>query len=90
MKEKATDIISCLLTSMGMTQAQSKLLFYLSLVSTFLGLAISFTRYIILPLINKAQSKSLTSADALDAVEKTKDFIDDLVDDGKINDSNKK
>ena len=43
MKDKVIDAATCLMTATGMTQTQNKVLFYLSLVSTVLGLAITFT-----------------------------------------------
>ena len=90
MKDKVIDVATCLMTGAGMTQTQNKVLFYLSLVSTVLGLAITFTKHVILPLIDKIKNKTLTPEDAVETVEKTKDFIDDLADDGVINGSNKK
>ena len=90
MKDKVIDAATCLMTATGMTQMQNKVLFYLSLVSTVLGIAITFTKHVILPLIDKVKNKTLTPEDAVETVEKTKDFIDDLADDGKINNSNKK
>ena len=90
MKDKVIDAATCLMTATGMTQTQNKVLFYLSLVSTVLGLAITFTKHVILPLIDKVKNKTLTPEDAVETVEKTKDFIDVLADDGKLNNSDKK
>ena len=89
MEEKSTDIFATLLTSLGMTQYQNKILFWTSLVSTVLGIIITLMRNIIMPLVNKIKDKKVTVDDIVDAGEKVKDIIEDVSDDGKLNNSNK-
>lgn len=89
MEEKSTDIFATLLTSLGMTQYQNKILFWTSLVSTVLGIIITLMRNIIIPLVNKIKDKKVTVDDIVDAGEKVKDIIEDVSDDGKLNNSNK-
>ena len=89
MEEKSTDIFATLLTSLGMTQYQNKILFWTSLVSTILGIIITLMRNIIIPLVNKIKDKKVTVDDIVDAGEKVKDIIEDVSDDGKLNNSNK-
>lgn len=89
MEEKSTDIFATLLTSLGMTQYQNKILFWTSLVSTVLGIIITLIRNIIMPLVKKIKDKKVTVDDIVDAGEKVKDIIEDVSDDGKLNNSNK-
>ena len=89
MEEKSTDIFATLLTSLGMTQYQNKILFWTSLISTILGIIITLMRNIIIPLVNKIKDKKVTVDDIVDAGEKVKDIIEDVSDDGKLNNSNK-
>ena len=89
MEEKSTDIFATLLTSLGMTQYQNKILFWTSLVSTILGILITLMRNVIMPLVNKIKNKKVTVDDIVDAGEKVKDIIEDVSDDGKLNNSNK-
>ena len=89
MEEKSTDIFATLLTSLGMTQYQNKILFWTSLISTVLGILITLMRNIIIPLVNKIKDKKVTVDDIVDAGEKVKDIIEDVSDDGKLNNSNK-
>lgn len=89
MEEKSTDIFATLLTSLGMTQYQNKILFWTSLVSTILGIIITLMRNVIIPLVNKIKDKKVTVDDIVDAGEKVKDIIEDVSDDGKLNNSNK-
>lgn len=89
MEEKSTDIFATLLTSLGMTQYQNKILFWTSLISTVLGIIITLMRNIIIPLVNKIKDKKVTVDDIVDAGEKVKDIIEDVSDDGKLNNSNK-
>ena len=89
MEEKSTDIFATLLTSLGMTQYQNKILFWTSLISTILGIIIALMRNIIIPLVNKIKDKKVTVDDIVDAGEKVKDIIEDVSDDGKLNNSNK-
>lgn len=89
MEEKSTDIFATLLTSLGMTQYQNKILFWTSLVSTVLGIIITLIRNIIIPLVKKIKDKKVTVDDIVDAGEKVKDIIEDVSDDGKLNNSNK-
>ena len=89
MEEKSTDIFATLLTSLGMTQYQNKILFWTSLVSTILGILITLMRNIIIPLAKKIKDKKVTVDDIVDAGEKVKDIIEDVSDDGKLNNSNK-
>ena len=89
MEEKSTDIFATLLTSLGMTQYQNKILFWTSLVSTVLGIIITLMRNIIIPLVEKIKDKKVTVDDIVDAGEKVKDIIEDVSDDGKLNNSNK-
>lgn len=89
MEEKSTDIFATLLTSLGMTQYQNKILFWTSLVSTILGIIITLMRNVIMPLVNKIKDKKVTVDDIVDAGEKVKDIIEDVSDDGKLNNSNK-
>ena len=89
MEEKSTDIFATLLTSLGMTQYQNKILFWTSLVSTILGIIITLMRNIIIPLVKKIKDKKVTVDDIVDAGEKVKDIIEDVSDDGKLNNSNK-
>ena len=89
MEEKSTDIFATLLTSLGMTQYQNKILFWTSLVSTVLGIIITLMRNIIIPLVSKIKDKKVTVDDIVDAGEKVKDIIEDVSDDGKLNNSNK-
>lgn len=89
MEEKSTDIFATLLTSLGMTQYQNKILFWTSLVSTVLGIIITLMRNIIMPLVKKIKDKKVTVDDIVDAGEKVKDIIEDVSDDGKLNNSNK-
>ena len=89
MEEKSTDIFATLLTSLGMTQYQNKILFWTSLISTILGIIITLMRNIIIPLVKKIKDKKVTVDDIVDAGEKVKDIIEDVSDDGKINNSNK-
>lgn len=89
MEEKSTDIFATLLTSLGMTQYQNKILFWTSLVSTVLGIIITLMRNIIIPLVKKIKDKKVTVDDIVDAGEKVKDIIEDVSDDGKLNNSNK-
>ena len=89
MDEKSTDIFATLLTSLGMTQYQNKILFWTSLVSTVLGIIITLMRNIIIPLVKKIKDKKVTVDDIVDAGEKVKDIIEDVSDDGKLNNSNK-
>ena len=89
MEEKSTDIFATLLTSLGMTQYQNKILFWTSLVSTVLGIIITLMRNIIIPLVNKIKDKKVTVDDIVDVGEKVKDIIEDVSDDGKLNNSNK-
>lgn len=89
MEEKSTDIFATLLTSLGMTQYQNKILFWTSLISTILGILITLMRNIIMPLVNKIKNKKVTVDDIVDAGEKVKDIIEDVSDDGKLNNSNK-
>ena len=89
MEEKSTDIFATLLTSLGMTQYQNKILFWTSLVSTILGIIITLLRNIIIPLVKKIKDKKVTVDDIVDAGEKVKDIIEDVSDDGKLNNSNK-
>ena len=89
MEEKSTDIFATLLTSLGMTQYQNKILFWTSLISTILGIIITLMRNIIIPLVKKIKDKKVTIDDIVDAGEKVKDIIEDVSDDGKLNNSNK-
>ena len=89
MEEKSTDIFATLLTSLGMTQYQNKILFWTSLVSTVLGIIITLMRNIIIPLVKKIKDKKVTVDDIVDAGEKVKDIIEDVSDDGTLNNSNK-
>lgn len=89
MEEKSTDIFATLLTSLGMTQYQNKILFWTSLISTVLGIIITLMRNIIIPLVKKIKDKKVTVDDIVDAGEKVKDIIEDVSDDGKLNNSNK-
>lgn len=89
MEEKSTDIFATLLTSLGMTQYQNKILFWTSLISTALGIIITLMRNIIIPLVKKIKDKKVTVDDIVDAGEKVKDIIEDVSDDGKLNNSNK-
>ena len=89
MEEKSTDIFATLLTSLGMTQYQNKILFWTSLISTILGIIITLMRNIIIPLVKKIKDKKVTVDDIVDAGEKVKDIIEDVYDDGKLNNSNK-
>lgn len=89
MEEKSTDIFATLLTSLGMTQYQNKILFWTSLISTILGIIITLMRNIIIPLVKKIKDKKVTVDDIVDAGEKVKDIIEDVSDDGKLNNSNK-
>lgn len=89
MEEKSTDIFATLLTSLGMTQYQNKILFWTSLISTILGIIITLMRNIIMPLVKKIKDKKVTVDDIVDAGEKVKDIIEDVSDDGKLNNSNK-
>ena len=89
MEEKSTDIFATLLTSLGMTQYQNKILFWTSLISTVLGIIITLMRNIIIPLVKKIKDKKVTVDDIVDAGEKVKDIIEDVYDDGKLNNSNK-
>lgn len=89
MEEKSTDIFATLLTSLGMTQYQNKILFWTSLISTILGIMITLMRNIIIPLVKKIKDKKVTVDDIVDAGEKVKDIIEDVSDDGKLNNSNK-
>lgn len=89
MEEKSTDIFATLLTSLGMTQYQNKILFWTSLISTILGIIITLMRNIIIPLVSKIKDKKVTVDDIVDAGEKVKDIIEDVSDDGKLNNSNK-
>lgn len=89
MEEKSTDIFATLLTSLGMTQYQNKILFWTSLISTVLGIIITLMRNIIMPLVKKIKDKKVTVDDIVDAGEKVKDIIEDVSDDGKLNNSNK-
>ena len=89
MEEKSTDIFATLLTSLGMTQYQNKILFWTSLVSTVLGIIITLMRNIIIPLVKKIKDKKVTVDDIVDAGEKVKNIIEDVSDDGKLNNSNK-
>lgn len=89
MEEKSTDIFATLLTSLGMTQYQNKILFWTSLVSTILGIIITLIRNVIMPLVKKIKDKKVTVDDIVDAGEKVKDIIEDVSDDGKLNNSNK-
>ena len=89
MEEKSTDIFATLLTSLGMTQYQNKILFWTSLISTILGILITLMRNVIMPLVNKIKNKKVTVDDIVDAGEKVKDIIEDVSDDGKLNNSNK-
>ena len=89
MEEKSTDIFATLLTSLGMTQYQNKILFWTSLISTILGIIITLLRNVIMPLVNKIKDKKVTVDDIVDAGEKVKDIIEDVSDDGKLNNSNK-
>lgn len=89
MEEKSTDIFATLLTSLGMTQYQNKILFWTSLISTILGIIITLMRNVIMPLVKKIKDKKVTVDDIVDAGEKVKDIIEDVSDDGKLNNSNK-
>ena len=89
MEEKSTDIFATLLTSLGMTQYQNKILFWTSLISTILGIIITLMRNVIMPLVKKVKDKKVTVDDIVDAGEKVKDIIEDVSDDGKLNNSNK-
>ena len=89
MEEKSTDIFATLLTSLGMTQYQNKILFWTSLISTILGIIITLMRNIIIPLVKKIKDKKVTVDDIVDAGEKVKNIIEDVSDDGKLNNSNK-
>lgn len=89
MEEKSTDIFATLLTSLGMTQYQNKILFWTSLISTILGILITLMRNVIMPLVKKIKDKKVTVDDIVDAGEKVKDIIEDVSDDGKLNNSNK-
>ena len=89
MEEKSTDIFATLLTSLGMTQYQNKILFWTSLISTILGIIITLMRNVIIPLVKKIKDKKVTVDDIVDAGEKVKDIIEDVSDDGKLNNSNK-
>ena len=89
MEEKSTDIFATLLTSLGMTQYQNKILFWTSLISTILGILITLMRNVIMPIVKKIRDKKVTVDDIVDAGEKVKDIIEDVSDDGKLNNSNK-
>ena len=89
MENKAADWISCLLTSVGMTQYENKILFWLSLISTILGLIVALTRNVILPIVEKIRSKDLKAEDITNALEETKEIAEDIADDGHLNGSNK-
>lgn len=89
MEEKNIDIFATLLTSLGMTQYQNKILFWTSLLSTILGIIITLMRNVIMPLVEKIKDKKVTVDDIVDAGEKVKDIIEDVSDDGKLNNSNK-
>lgn len=89
MEEKNIDIFATLLTSLGMTQYQNKILFWTSLLSTILGIIITLMRNVIMPLVKKIKDKKVTVDDIVDAGEKVKDIIEDVSDDGKLNNSNK-
>ena len=89
MEENSTDIFATLLTSLGMTQYQNKILFWTSLISTILGILITLMRNVRMPLVNKIKNKKVTVDDIVDAGEKVKDIIEDVSDDGKLNNSNK-
>ena len=89
MEEKSTDIFATLLTSLGMTQYQNKILFWTSLISTILGIIITLMRNVIMPIVKKIKDKKVTVDDIVDAGEKVKDIIEDVSDDGKLNNSNK-
>ena len=89
MNEKATDFMGCILTAMGMTQFQDKLLFWFSFASTILGLAITITKNIIIPLVKKAKNKQLSVKDVPETLDKLSDICNDIIDDGQLNSSNK-
>lgn len=93
MENKMTDGLACLLTSVGLTQYENKILFFLSLISTILGLIIMLTKNVIFPLVNKIRSKDLKAEDIVDALEETKrigeEIAKDIADDGQLNGSNK-
>ena len=89
---KMTDWMTCILTSLGITQYQNQILFWTSLISTVLGLVIAVTKQIILPLVRKIKQKNLTVDDVIKGAEDLKEIGDkiaeDLADDGQLNGSN--
>ena len=89
MNDKMTDYMACVLTSLGMTQSQDTILFWLSLLSTIFGLALTVTRNIIIPLIQKGKNKQLSLKDIPETLDKVKNLCDDIGDDGQLNGSNK-
>lgn len=88
---KMTDWMTCILTSLGITQYQNQILFWVSLISTVLGLIIAVTKQIIVPIIKKIKEKKLTVDDVIKGAEDLKEIGDqiakDLADDGKLNGS---
>lgn len=89
MNDKMIDYMACVLTSLGMAQTQDTVLFWLSLLSTIFGLALTVTRNIIIPLIQKSKNKQLSLKDIPETLDKVKNLCDDIVDDGQLNGSNK-
>ena len=88
---KLTDWMTCVLTSLGITQYQNQILFWTSLISTVLGIIIAVTKQIILPIIKKIKAKKLTVDDVIKGAEDLKEIGDqiaeDLADDGHLNGS---
>ena len=88
---KMTDWMTCILTSLGITQYQNQILFWTSLISTVLGLIIAITKQIIVPIAKKIKAKKLTVDDVIKGAEDLKEIGDqiaeDLADDGHLNGS---
>ena len=88
---KLTDWMTCVLTSLGITQYQNQILFWVSLISTVLGLILAVTKQIILPIIKKIKEKKLTVDDVIkgaeDINERGDPIAEDLADDGHLNGS---
>ena len=76
----AADLGCTMLTALGMTQTQSQALFILSLISTIIGILLTFVRNVVIPLyIAKRDKKKLTQEDLQGAVDKTIEAKDDII-----------
>ena len=88
---KMTDWMTCILTSLGITQYQNQILFWTSLISTVLDLIIAVTKQIIEKKKKKIKAKKLTVDDVIKGAEDLKEIGDqiaeDLADDGHLNGS---